>query len=336
MIVLGIETSCDETAVAIVDENKKIFANKIFSQIDLHKKFGGVVPEIAARSHVEILPQLIEDALSEAKLSISDIDAFAATGGPGLIGGVMVGVMYAKTLSSIQKKPFIAINHLEGHALTIRLVSDINYPYLLLLISGGHCQIIAVEGLGKYKILGRTLDDAVGEAFDKVAKMLDLGYPGGPIVEKYAKLGDKKAYKFPKPLPNTSDFSFSGLKTSVRNQIHKIKDISEKDKRDICASFQYTVSEILINKLRYSVKNLPMGYDNIVIAGGVAANLYIRNRVSDEMGEIGYKVLYSPVDLCTDNAAMIAWTAIERLQQGDKSDLGFKPKSRWNMNEIIY
>ena len=224
MIILGIETSCDETAVAILNSDNHILSNKLFSQIDIHKKFGGVVPEIAARSHVEFLPHLVEEAFEEAKISIKDIDAIAATGGPGLIGGVMVGVMYGKTLASCMNKKFIAINHLEGHALVPKMTENIEYPYLLLLVSGGHCQIVIIEELGKYSIISRTIDDAAGEAFDKVAKLLNIGYPGGPIVEQYAKKGNERAFEFPKPMLKKAEynFSFSGLKTAVRSEERRV------------------------------------------------------------------------------------------------------------------
>ena len=341
MLVLGIETSCDETAVAIIDDKKKIYSNKIYSQIDLHKKFGGVVPEIAARSHVEFLPYVLEEAIKEAKVDLKNIDAVAATGGPGLIGGVMVGVMYGKTIASALNKKFIAINHLEGHALVPRMTENIEYPYLLLLISGGHCQIVIVENLGKYHIIGKTIDDAAGEAFDKTAKLLGLGYPGGSIVEKYAKNGDEKAFDFPKPLLKKGEcnFSFSGLKTAVKNQINKLEKISEKNKSDICASFQYTVSKIINHKIRESFKLFNSKFPhsmNVVISGGVAANQYIKNKLSENINALGYKLFYPPVNLCTDNAVMIAYAGIERLNNGDYSNLDFEPKSRWNLDNITY
>ena len=343
MKVLAIETSCDETAVAIIDSDRNILANKMLSQIDIHQKFGGVVPEIAARSHVEFLPQLLEDSLLEANLELESIDAIAVTGGPGLIGGVMVGVMYAKTIASVMKKKFIAVNHLEGHALAVRITEKIDYPYLLLLVSGGHCQTIMVEDLGKYHIVGRTLDDAVGEAFDKVAKTLGMDYPGGPIVEKFAKNGDERKYTFPKPLlqKGNYDFSFSGLKTAVRNQINTIgiEKISEQDKHDICASFQYTVALILSSKLMESAKLFSSKFPNsknVVISGGVAANLYIRNKLSESMNQLGCQLFYPPIELCTDNAVMIALAGLERLERGYSSALDFAPKSRWQLNEITY
>ena len=341
VIVLGIETSCDETAVAIINSNNQVLSNKLFSQIDLHNKFGGVVPEIAARSHVEFLPDLIEEAFEDAKITLDDIDAVAATGGPGLIGGVIVGVMYGKTLASCINKKFIAINHLEGHALVPKMTENIEYPYLLLLVSGGHCQIVMIEELGKYSIIGKTIDDAAGEAFDKVAKLLDIGYPGGPIVEQYAKKGNERAFEFPKPLLKKGgcDFSFSGLKTAVRNQISKLEEIYEQDKADICASFQYTVSEIINYKILEALKLFSCKFPNsknVVISGGVAANLYLRQKLSENIKNLGYKLFYPPIDLCTDNAVMIAYAGMERLKNGYCSNLDFEPKSRWNLDEIIY
>ena len=341
VIVLGIETSCDETAVAIINSNNQVLSNKLYSQIDLHKKFGGVVPEIAARSHVEFLPHLIEEAIDDAKITLENIDAIATTGGPGLIGGVIVGVMYGKTLASCMNKKFIAINHLEGHALVPKMTENIEYPYLLLLVSGGHCQIVMIEELGKYSIIGKTIDDAAGEAFDKVAKLLNLGYPGGPIVEKYAKKGNEKAFEFPKPLLKNGEhnFSFSGLKTAVRNQINKLEAISEQHKADICASFQYTVSEIINYKILQALNLFSAKFPdskNVVISGGVAANLYLRQKLSENIKNLGYKLFYPPIDLCTDNAVMIAYAGMERLKNGYYSNLDFEPKSRWNLDEIIY
>ena len=338
MNVLGIETSCDETAVAIVDSSKKILSNKLLSQVDLHSKFGGVVPEIAARSHMEYLPDLLSDALNEANLNLYQIDAIAVTGGPGLIGGVIVGVMFAKAIASACKKPFIAVNHLEGHALTVRLTHDVDFPYLLLLLSGGHCQILFVEGVGKYKLLGSTLDDAIGESFDKVSKMLGLGYPGGPKVEKMAMKGDPNSYLFPKPLLNRNncDFSFSGLKTAVRNTITQIENLNTQTICDICASFQFTVAEILSAKLKQAIKRLKSDHskcinNKVVLAGGVAANLYIRKKLNECLDGIGYKLIVPPVHLCTDNAAMVAWAGVERLELGCLDKLDFEPKSRWSL-----
>jgi N6-L-threonylcarbamoyladenine synthase len=341
MKVLAIETSCDETAVAIID-GKQILANKIYSQIDLHREYGGVVPEIAARSHVESLPGLLEESFTQAQIAPAQLDAVAATGGPGLIGGVMIGVMYAKTIAAALKKDFIAINHLEGHALSPFLAEKpIVFPYLLLLASGGHCQIVVVSALGSYNILGVTIDDAAGEAFDKVAKMLGLGYPGGPAVEEMALQGDKDKFKFPKPMLNKGgcDFSFSGLKTAVRNVVAKQEFIDDEVKADICASFQDTVADIFLHKLAKATEVFkgmyPEGKD-IVIAGGVAANNYIRGKLVGKFAKIGYNVSAPPLALCTDNAVMIAYAAYQRLLQGDKSDLSFAPLSRWPLDKIKY
>lgn len=329
MKILGIETSCDETAVAVVDDKKNIISHVLKSQIDLHKKYGGVVPELAARSHVQILDQIILQAMGEANLSFEEIDGFAATCGPGLIGGVIVGMIAAKTLASIYKKPFLAVNHLEAHALTARLTDDVKFPYLLLLISGGHCQILLAQDVGNYKKLGETIDDALGEAFDKVAQMLDLPYPGGPVVEKLAKSGDENRFKFSRPLLDSVspehqfNFSFSGLKTAVRREIEKLtgedfshftsgKKVSAKDKSDICASFQHVVCEIIINRLDNVFKSqqeTSVGY--LVIAGGVAANRYIFFHLQNWAKAHDLKIFVPPVKLCTDNAAMIAWAGIK-------------------------
>ncbi len=333
MIVLGIETSCDETSVAIIGDDRKIYSHLVFSQLKEHEIFGGVVPEIAARSHIDILDGMVAKALQESSLSISQIDAIAVTGGPGLIGGVLVGVMYAKGLASANNKKFIAVNHLEGHALSARLMEpNLNFPFLLLLVSGGHCQIIKAKELGVYEIIGSTIDDAVGEAFDKVAKMMGLPYPGGPKIESLAKEGDPKKFKFPEPLINTQDcnFSFSGLKTAVKRTIDSI-ELTHQDMCDISASFQSVVTNILCTKVRRAVQNSTY-IDSIVIAGGVAANKYIKSRLDDELSN--YKVIAPPMWLCTDNAAMIAWAGLERLKLGYESKLNFEPKSRWPINLI--
>jgi N6-L-threonylcarbamoyladenine synthase len=356
MKILGIETSCDETAVAIVDDKKNILANCLNSQIKIHEKYGGVVPEIAARGHVEILDELIEQALKEANLTFEEIDGFAATCGPGLIGGVIIGMMAAKTLASIYKKPFLAINHLEGHALTTNLTSEVSYPFLLLLISGGHCQILNIKNFGSYEKIGETIDDALGESFDKVAQMLDLPYPGGPIVEKLAKEGDENRFKFSLPLITSKNhdhkfnFSFSGLKTSVRREIENLtkenfshlttpKLISKTDKRDICASFQKIVCDIIKNRLNNIFNELQSDFPaNIVIAGGVAANQYILESLknwcqekSTKQKEI--KLTAPPIKLCTDNAVMIAWVGVEKMQLSKFDDLEFKPQAKWNIFE---
>ncbi len=348
MKILGIETSCDETAVAIIDEQKNILAHVLNSQIELHKKFGGVVPELAARGHVEVLDDLILQALSDANLKFEDIDGFAATSGPGLIGGVIVGMMAAKTLASVFQKPFIAVNHLEAHALTARLTSDLEFPYLLLLISGGHCQILLARGIGDYEKIGETIDDALGEAFDKVAQMLGLSYPGGPAVEKMAKSGDENRFKFSRPLidgflkkEHLCNFSFSGLKTAVRREIEKLinedfshltspQKILEQDKADICASFQRVVCEIIVNRLE-NVDLRERLVKKLVIAGGVAANRCIFSALQNWSKKHDLEVVAPPIALCTDNAAMVAWAGLEKLRLGMKDDLNFKPRARWEL-----
>ena len=347
--VLGIETSCDETAVAIVDDQKNILSNLVISQIDLHKEFGGVVPEIAARSHADVLDQLIKKSLHSANLQFQDLDGIAVTAGPGLIGGVIVGLMMAKTIASVYKKPLLAVNHLEGHALTIRLTNRVQFPYLLLLVSGGHCQILLALGVGKYQKIGETIDDALGESFDKVAQMLGQQYPGGPKIELLAKTGDENKYSLPKPLfgikEHNCNFSFSGLKTAVRRLIEKLTDcpydhfsssskLNEQQISDIAASFQKTVAEILIDRLKNSLESVTkakINIDNLVIAGGVAANQYLYQKIAEFAKQHCLETLSPPVKLCTDNAAMIAWVGVEKLQLGMVDWLNCKPKARWEL-----
>ncbi len=352
MKILGIETSCDETAVAIVDDQKNILAHVLNSQIELHKKYGGVIPELAARSHVSILDDLILQALKEANLKLEEIDGFAATSGPGLIGGVIVGMMAAKTLASVFKKPFLAVNHLAAHALTARLTSDLvnglEFPYLLLLISGGHCQILFARGVNDYEKIGETIDDALGEAFDKIAQMIGLPYPGGPAVEQLAKQGDETRFKFSRPLLDSKDekhrfaFSFSGLKTAVRREVEKLvgesfshftspQKLNEKDRADICASFQRIVCEIILNRLNNVLAKNQRPTKNLVIAGGVAANRYILSRLENWASTHQMKVITPPIYLCTDNAAMVAWAGVEKLKLGFVDGLNFKPKARWEL-----
>lgn len=331
MLVLGIETSCDETAVALVNSQKQIIAQQIFSQLEEHAKFGGVVPEIAARSHLQKLPKLIDIVFAGAGCNLSQIDGIAATAGPGLIGGLIVGLMAGKAMAAAAKKPFIAVNHLEGHALTARLTNSVEFPYLLLLVSGGHCQILVARGVGDYLLLGSTIDDAVGEAFDKVAKMLGLGYPGGALVEQKALQGLSDKYNLPRPLINSDDcnFSFSGLKTAVKRIIESIKNIQESDKANICASFQQAVADIIMAKLNRALLKLDLtDIKQIVIAGGVAANRFIFNSITQEFGH-KYEIITPPLQLCTDNAAMIAWAGFERLRLGLVNDLSFEPRARW-------
>ncbi|MGI4776248.1 MAG: tRNA (adenosine(37)-N6)-threonylcarbamoyltransferase complex transferase subunit TsaD [Janthinobacterium lividum] len=339
-IVLGIESSCDDTGASIINSRREILSNIVISQQEEHALFKGVVPEIAARSHMRNIEEVVFLALREADIKLSDITAIAATSGPGLIGGVIVGCMYGKGLSSVLKKPFIAINHLEGHALTARLTDKIEYPFLLLLVSGGHCQFVAVKGLGKYQILGQTLDDAVGEAFDKVAKMLSLAFPGGPEIEKVAKLGNPMRYVLPKPIINqpNCDMSFSGLKTAVRLLIQEIGILDTQKTADVAASFQYVVGEILAMKTLQAIEK----YEKIchgktlVIAGGVAANQYLKDIIQHKISSTNYLLVAPPIKLCTDNAAMIAYAGLERLEAGLTSELDFCPRARWSLEELQY
>jgi len=357
MNILGIETSCDDTSASIICDNnnpdERILSNVIETQISEHSPYGGVVPEIASRCHINKLPDVIKTAMSEAECSFDDIDAIAVTAGPGLIGGVIVGVMMAKAISSSADIPIIAVNHLEGHALTARLTDDVSFPYLLLLISGGHCQILIVENAGKYELIGKTIDDALGEAFDKTAKMLGLGYPGGPIVEQRALNGDKKRFKFPRPLINRQhkehtnnisecDFSFSGLKTAVLRQIEKIQlengSLTEQDIDDICASFQFTCGDIITNRMERAINIFRQKYpdaENIVIAGGVSANQYLKSRMDETAKPYNMKVFSPPLKLCTDNAAMIAWAGLEKikLNPDDYAPMDFIPRARWSLVE---
>src|SRR5688572_9947195 len=312
MRVLGIETSCDETAVAVVEAPAgsepvgRILANVIYSQQTEHRRFGGVVPEIAARAHLERIDGLIEDALAEAKLDLDDLDAIAATGGPGLIGGVMVGVMAAKGLAFALRKPFLAINHLEGHALTVRLTEQVDFPYLLLLVSGGHCQLLTVRGPGDFTRLGTTIDDAVGECFDKTAKLLGLGFPGGPAVERLAKDGDTQRFVLPRPMWRKPgcDFSFSGLKTAVRLAVEKLDLDDQRAPADLCASFQRPLRDVLAVR---SINALPAAPSpTLVVAGGVAATVYLLGRLKDIVRQYA-ALLVAPLEmLCTETGAMIA------------------------------
>lgn len=334
-IILGIETSCDETAVALVDHNKHIIAHHISSQIDLHQKFGGVVPEVAARQHLLTLDPLIQQTFLDASLSFKDLDAIAATTGPGLIGGLLVGATMAKTVALTHNLPFIAVNHLEAHALTARLTEEVAFPFLLLLVSGGHCQIIIAHDLGKYELLGETQDDAAGEAFDKVAKMLDLPYPGGPSVEKMALNGDPNRFSLPQPMKSAKhcDFSFSGLKTAVLYKLQALETVTEQDKADICASFQAKATACLSDRLAKGIelarKKQP-DLKNCVIAGGVAANQMIRQTLQKTCETYNLDLFVPPVSLCTDNAAMIAWAGMEYFMKNPKmNDMDVQPRPRW-------
>ena len=327
-IVLGIESSCDETAAALVTGSRVILAQRIASQDEAHRPYGGVVPEIAARAHVERLTPLIEAVLADAGMTLADVDAIAATAGPGLIGGVMVGLVTAKALAMASGKPLIAINHLEGHALSPRLADPtLAFPYLLLLVSGGHCQILLVEGVGAYRRLATTIDDALGEAFDKTAKILGLGYPGGPAVEALAALGNPRAVVLPRPLLGSAEphFSFAGLKSAVM----RAKQADIHTDADIAAAFQQAAIDCILDRTRRAMQQAgPVAA--IVVAGGVAANRAIRAALEGLAGEYGLGFVAPPLALCTDNAAMIAWAGIERLGQSDS--LYFSPRPRWPLD----
>lgn len=337
-IVLGIESSCDETAAAVVGADKTILSHVVLSQLSDHEKFGGVVPEIAARKHGEVLTPLIERALREAEIGLKDLDAIAATAGPGLIGGVIVGLVTAKALSLAVDKPLYAINHLEGHALSPRLVGDVAFPYLLLLISGGHCQLLRVEGYGQYRRLGTTIDDAAGEAFDKIAKMLELGYPGGPRVEAIAAQGNPKAFKFPRPLigEGSCNFSLSGLKSAVLRQASEIADgdgrLSDQQKADLAAGFQAAVADCLEDRTRNALRQSG-DVSALVVAGGVAANQAIRSKLTALAEEFNTSFVAPPLWLCTDNAAMIAWAGLEAIACGKPGDgMHVKAQARWPLD----
>ena len=338
VLILGVETSCDETAAAIVRDDRAILANVVLSQIEDHRPFGGIVPEIAARAHLEHVDRLVAEAMNQAGIGFSDLDAVAATGGPGLIGGVMVGVMTAKAIALAAGKPFLAVNHLEGHALTARLTHDLPFPYLLLLASGGHCQLLAVLGVGQYRRLGTTIDDAAGEAFDKVAKMVGLGYPGGPLVQKAADRGDPNRFALPRPMKGKPgcDFSFSGLKNAVRLLVETLaQPLSEQDAADVCAAFQTAVADSIGDRTRRAIaqfrQDWPQGR-HVVVAGGVAANTALRAMLEKVAAEAGLTFLAPPLGLCTDNAAMIAWAGIERFRLGLTDSLDFAPRPRWPLD----
>jgi N6-L-threonylcarbamoyladenine synthase len=343
MIVLGIETSCDETAAAVVSDTCEIRANLVLSQLAEHRPFGGVVPEIAARSHLDHLDGLVARALDEAGAGFGDLDGVAATAGPGLIGGVFVGVMTAKAIALARGLPFLAINHLEGHALSARLTEQLAFPYLLLLISGGHCQLLAVEEVGRYRRLGGTIDDAVGEAFDKSAKLLGLPYPGGPAVEQAARTGDPARFDLPRPMigRDSLDFSFSGLKTAVRHKAHALglptADPGSRTVNDLAAGFQAAVGDVLADRCRRALERFQEDYGQagpLVVAGGVAANGYLRARLATTAAAGGARLLAPPQALCTDNAAMIAWAGLERLARGLTDPLDFAPRPRWPLEEL--
>ena len=336
--VLGIESSCDETAAALVTDARVILAQRIASQDEAHRPYGGVVPEIAARAHAERLAPLIEATLADAGMSLNQVDAIAATAGPGLIGGVMVGLVTAKALAMASDKPLIAINHLEGHALSPRLADpDLEYPYLLLLVSGGHCQILAVEGVGKFRRLATTIDDALGEAFDKTAKLLGLGYPGGPAVERLAAEGDARKVPLPRPLVGSGEphFSFAGLKSAVMRAKQALGSTPQPKPTytdaDIAASFQQAAIDCLVDRTRLALRSAG-DINALVVAGGVAANKAIRAALEALAAEQGLPFVAPPLALCTDNAAMIAWAGVERLALGQSDPLDTAARPRWPLD----
>ena len=346
LTILGLETSCDETAAAVVRGLSpgpgEILSNVMFSQVAEHSPYGGVVPEIAARAHVELLDGIVERALKEAGMGIAEVDAVAATAGPGLIGGVMVGLVTAKALALATGKPLIAVNHLEAHALSARLALGTPFPFLLLLISGGHCQLMAAEGVGRYRLYGATIDDAVGEAFDKTAKLLGLSYPGGPQIEALAGSGNAKHFPLPRPMLGRqgSDFSFSGLKTAVRLIAMGHAPLSAKDRADLAAGFQAAVVEVLTDRVRAAMQRFRTEFDisnfewNFVAAGGVAANGTIRRGLSDLARQEGFILSLPPAALCTDNGAMVAWAGLERLSLGFADGLDAPPLARWPLENL--
>jgi|TARA_B100002052_G_scaffold5356_1_gene4611 N6-L-threonylcarbamoyladenine synthase len=338
--ILGIESSCDETAASIIQEENgkiKILSNIVSSQFDIHKEFGGVVPELAARAHVEKIDLITEKAISESKINLSDIDAVATTAGPGLIVCLTVGLNFGKTIAASLDKPFIAVNHLEGHAISPMLNTDLKFPYLLLLISGGHTQYLSVEDLGKYKRLGTTIDDALGEAYDKTAKIIGIEFPGGPKIEKYAEKGDKNKFELPKPILNKGgcNVSFAGLKTAILRVQSKIK--TEQDKFDLAASFQKTIEEILVEKTKKAFeiylsenKNLRKTF---VVAGGVAANKGIKEKLLEVCEKNKFECLFPDISLCSDNAAMIALVGLEKYKKKIFNKLNYNVNPRWQLDE---
>ena len=340
MIVLGIETSCDETAAAVVDDSARILSNTVLSQVDAHAPYEGIVPEIAARSHLDHIDRIVGQALEEAGIGWGELDGVAATAGPGLIGGVLVGLTTAKAVALVHGLKLAAVNHLEGHALTARLTDGIAFPFLLLLISGGHCQLLAVEGVGRYRRYGGTVDDAVGEAFDKTSVLLGLGYPGGPAIEGAARDGDAGRFKLPRPMTGRPgcDFSFSGLKTAVRHAVAALPDgiARGQDAKDLAASFQAAVTDVLAERTGNAItrfgEEFPDG-KTLVVAGGVAANGAIRDVLREAAAARHMDFIAPPPALCTDNAAMIAWAGLERLRLGLVDGFDFAARPRWPLED---
>ena len=340
-LILGIESSCDETAASIISENDLgnpvVLSNIVSSQVDIHKEFGGVVPELAARSHMEKIDWIVKKAIDESGVDIKELDAVASTAGPGLIVCLSVGLSFGKAFAASLNKPFIAVNHLEGHALSPKLNSKLNYPYLLLLISGGHSQYLCVRNLGEYKRLGTTIDDAIGEAFDKTAKLLDIEFPGGPQIEILAKKGDPNKYDLPKPIFNKGgcNLSFAGLKTAVLKIVKKIK--TDQEKFDLAASFQKTIIEILYKKTKIAFgefeKHIDIKEKKFVVAGGVAANKEIRKMLVNLCEEENYEPIFPPIEFCGDNAAMIAMVGLEKFKLKQFDNLDYPAKPRWQLDE---
>jgi N6-L-threonylcarbamoyladenine synthase len=338
MLLLGLETSCDDTGAGIVDAGRVIRANVVASQLAAHRPYGGVVPEIAARAHLEVIDDVITQALHDAGIGFGDLAGIAATTGPGLIGGVMVGSMMGKAIAAVRGLPFISVNHLEAHALTARLTDDVAFPYLLLLASGGHCQLLLVRNVGDYHLLGRTIDDAVGECFDKCAKMLGLGYPGGPLVEQAALQGNGNAFDLPRPMLGRAgcDFSFSGLKTAVRTLIQS-KNLTPSLIADMAASLQATIADSIVDRARHAFAMMAEEWQAVtafVAAGGVASNQVLRARLTDIAAE--HKVAFAapPPKLCTDNGVMVAWAGLERLRLGLTDGLDARARPRWPLDEV--
>lgn len=341
--VLGLESSCDETAAAVLAADGRVLAEAVLSQEADHGPYGGVVPEIAARAHLAHLPGMIRRVLDQAGLGLADLGGVAASAGPGLIGGLIVGSQVAKGIALARGIPYVAVNHLEAHALTPRLPGLLEggapFPYLLLLVSGGHCQCVAVEGVGRHRRLGGTVDDSVGEAFDKVAKLLGLGWPGGPALERLATEGDPAAHDFPRPMKGRAgcDFSFSGLKTAVAQVVGRLGEgaLPRKEAADIAASFQAAVAEVLADRASHAMAMMAGSGQLLVIAGGVAANGAVRAALAPAAERRGYSLLAPPIRLCTDNAVMVAWTAIERLRLGLSDGLDFAPRPRWGLETLV-
>jgi N6-L-threonylcarbamoyladenine synthase len=340
MIVLGIESSCDETAAAVVDDRRKVLGEMLFSQLDAHRVYGGVVPEVAARAHLEHLAPMIAETMRKAGIGFAELDGIAATAGPGLIGGVIVGVTMAKAIAAAHGKPFIAVNHLEGHALSARLSDDVPFPFLLLLVSGGHCQLLVVEDVGRYRRLGATIDDAAGEAFDKAAKLLGLGYPGGPAIERAAREARNPVADLPRPMLGRPDcnFSFSGLKTALRQRAEALRGAGRLDAAmaaDLAAGFEQAVVASIADRTRRAIglaRQQAPGLSALVVAGGVAANARLRQGLTETAAKAGLSLVAPPIPLCTDNAAMIAWAGIERLRRGEVDALDFAPRPRWPLD----